>query len=200
MKKEEGGDVLVKRRYSIIITSTIASVLVGSFLYYNLVSAQDPGDYDPWYDVNDDGKIDMRDIGGMARKFGAEGTPINKTELLLDLQAKVDVLNATVTSLKECIVITGSKPYNASIPYTSGTGFVINVSDSIPSVFTLVSVLVTGRKTNLGGTTLDEPPLNTLPIVNGINIEIRVWDAGGTEYDNWSNQRAHIDYTLFITK
>ena len=164
------------------------------------IGSQSAGDYDPWLDYNDDGEIDMRDVGPIARAYGSEGTPINKTELLLDLQVRVDVLNATVISFEECIVITGSKPYNASITYTSGTGFVINVSDSIPTGFTLVSVFATGRKTDLGGTTLDEPPLNLLPRINGINIEIRIWDAGGTEYDNWSNQRAYIDYTLFITK
>ena len=90
----------MKKRYLITITSIIVIlVLVGSLLYYSLVSAQGPGDYDPWYDLNDDGKIDMRDIGGMARKFGTTGTPINKTELLLDLQAKIDALNDTIDSL-----------------------------------------------------------------------------------------------------
>jgi hypothetical protein len=45
------------------------------------INSQDPADYDPWYDSNDDGTIDMRDIGEMARKFGASGIPINKTGL-----------------------------------------------------------------------------------------------------------------------
>jgi len=51
------------------------------------------GDYDPWADLNDDGKIDMRDVYVVARKFGTTGTPINKTALLLEL-------NATVHDLK----------------------------------------------------------------------------------------------------
>ena len=63
------------------------------------ISSQGPGDYDPWYDINDDGKIDMKDIGGVCRKFGASGTAINKTELLLDLQARVAALEAQLPIL-----------------------------------------------------------------------------------------------------
>jgi len=57
-------------------------------------------DYDPWYDINDDGKIDMKDVAGIAIKFGSEGTAINKTELLLELLEKVDNLNVSVLELQ----------------------------------------------------------------------------------------------------
>jgi hypothetical protein len=80
------------------ISLVVISVLIVGVLYYGMVSAQGPGDYDPWYDVNDDGTIDMRDIGGMARKFGTSGTPINKTELLLDLNASVTQLEAKLNA------------------------------------------------------------------------------------------------------
>jgi hypothetical protein len=33
------------------------------------------GAYDPWADINDDGKIDVYDIGHLARLFGATGGP-----------------------------------------------------------------------------------------------------------------------------
>jgi hypothetical protein len=56
--------------------------------------------YDPWADINDDGKIDMKDIGYVARLFGVEGTPTNKTELLLELQAKINSLNASLLELQ----------------------------------------------------------------------------------------------------
>jgi len=52
------------------------------------------GYYDPWIDLNDDGKIDMRDVATVARAFGSLGDPINKTELLLDLQNRVEALEA----------------------------------------------------------------------------------------------------------
>lgn len=41
--------------------------------------------YDPWADINDDGKIDMRDIGYIAKLFGTAGTPIDKAALVLEL-------------------------------------------------------------------------------------------------------------------
>ncbi|MGD8545000.1 MAG: hypothetical protein PVH12_02390 [Candidatus Bathyarchaeota archaeon] len=75
----------LRRQYVIIVLSlTLISIVLGSLFYYSMVLAQGPGDYDPWYDVNDDGTIDMRDIGGMARKFGTSGTPITKASVEYD--------------------------------------------------------------------------------------------------------------------
>ena len=54
-----------------------------------------PLPYDPWADLNDDGLIDIDDVMEPALRFGATGTPINKTALLLELQSKVDALNST---------------------------------------------------------------------------------------------------------
>jgi len=54
--------------------------------------------YDPWWDVNDDGKIDVQDLARVSGAFGTYGTEINKTQLLLDLQAKIDSLNDTLTA------------------------------------------------------------------------------------------------------
>lgn len=48
------------------------------------ISSQSASDYDPWYDVNDDGTIDMRDIGGVAIKFGSSGTNITKASVEYD--------------------------------------------------------------------------------------------------------------------
>jgi len=64
-----------------------------------LVAVTSSVEYDPWMDTNDDGLIDIVDIVNLAIRFGEEGTPINKTALLLELQARVDELNATLTSL-----------------------------------------------------------------------------------------------------
>lgn len=38
--------------------------------------------YDPWMDINDDGQIDMKDIGNVAARFMTTGEPINKTALI----------------------------------------------------------------------------------------------------------------------
>jgi len=57
--------------------------------------------YDPWKDLNDDGKIDGKDIAWVAKLYNTQGTPINKTALLLELQARIDSLNASVVQLQQ---------------------------------------------------------------------------------------------------
>jgi hypothetical protein len=56
--------------------------------------------YDPWKDINDDGKLDILDIVQISSQYGAAGTPINKTALLLELQSKIDSLNTSVLDLE----------------------------------------------------------------------------------------------------
>jgi hypothetical protein len=53
------------------------------------IRSQTTPEYDPWKDINDDGYIGIDDIVSVAENFGALGTPINKTELLLNLTAKM---------------------------------------------------------------------------------------------------------------
>jgi hypothetical protein len=52
--------------------------------------------YDPWTDINDDGVIDGQDAVMLIDAIPSSGTPINKTALLLELQARVDSLNASL--------------------------------------------------------------------------------------------------------
>lgn len=56
------------------------------------------GEYDPWLDLNDDGKIDIFDVVMVANSYGSSGKPFNKTAALLELQAKVSVLEATISA------------------------------------------------------------------------------------------------------
>ncbi len=62
-------------------------------------------DYDPWYDINDDGKIDIKDVAGIAVKFGTSGTPINKTALLLELLDEVNVLKLNQSLFAERVAV-----------------------------------------------------------------------------------------------
>jgi hypothetical protein len=56
-------------------------------------------EYDPWKDINDDGYIEMMDYFELSEIYMTSGTPINKTELLLELQAKIDSLNSSLLNL-----------------------------------------------------------------------------------------------------
>ncbi len=131
---------------SILVNFFTVMVLVSSLFLVGITSSI--GEYDPWMDTNDDGRIDMRDIGNLARMFGAEGTPINKTALLLELQARIDALNATLTSLVEsaCIVedivlVENAGAYEIPVDY--------NVADTATLKIEHLSNLIA----KLGGTT-----------------------------------------------
>jgi hypothetical protein len=56
--------------------------------------------YDPWIDVNDDGVIDVKDYQKVKSNIPSMGTPINKTELLLELQSRMDTLNSSLLDLE----------------------------------------------------------------------------------------------------
>lgn len=57
-------------------------------------------EYDPWKDMNIDGKINLSDLVILAGYFGTSGTSINTTALLLELQARVNSLNASLLDSK----------------------------------------------------------------------------------------------------
>ena len=92
-----------------IFTFCICFVLFASLLFGNIILAQDGGSYDPWMDLNDDGIIDAQDLQLLALIYSTSGTPINKTELLLLLEARIDSLNTTLLTdyynITECDVI-----------------------------------------------------------------------------------------------
>jgi hypothetical protein len=85
-------DVLIAVLVTFCLTSALFAVKPGG----SLSSKQ----YDPWMDINDDGRIDMRDIGQLCINFGAMGTPINKTALLLEILSRIDSLNASLQDLE----------------------------------------------------------------------------------------------------
>ena len=92
-----------------IFTFGFCFVLFTSLFLSNIILAQDGGSYDPWMDLNDDGIIDPQDLQLLASIYSSSGTPINKTELLLELEARLDSLNMTLLteyySITECDVI-----------------------------------------------------------------------------------------------
>lgn len=69
------------------------------------------GEYDPWLDSNDDGKINILECIVLSGAFGTTGTPINKTELLYNINdtlatllSKIDSLNQTIQLLETRII------------------------------------------------------------------------------------------------
>lgn len=91
--------VISKKNLIAVVLATLcmASTL---FLMIPIRSATTDGGYDPWVDTNDDGIINYQDLGNLAIRFGTLGTPINKTDLLLELQSSLQNLNDTLVELQ----------------------------------------------------------------------------------------------------
>jgi len=60
--------------------------------------------YDPWLDLDDDGYIGLSDLVSLAKVYGTTGTPINKTELLLNVNATYTKLLSRINSLNASLL------------------------------------------------------------------------------------------------
>ena len=56
---------------AVLITFCLTATL---FMVIPTNSSSGPRDYNPWYDVNNDGKIDVKDIYGVSMKYGTTAT------------------------------------------------------------------------------------------------------------------------------
>jgi hypothetical protein len=106
--ERKGGDILKIRKDMIFAVLTTFCMCA---LMFAVIPIRSSLPYDPWADLRGpyedpniaDGKIDMRDIGYLASMFMTTGTPINKTELLLQLLDRLDQLNTTVIEQQNMI-------------------------------------------------------------------------------------------------
>jgi hypothetical protein len=104
--------------------------------------------YDPWEDLNDDGKIDLYDAVMLLNKYGTKGTPINKTALLLNLQQRVEALE-TRTPKKGYVSISpaaftpqsNTQTYYKYSSYLRGQGS-FNTGVQLPNGATLIKMTV----------------------------------------------------------
>ncbi|MEM3783964.1 MAG: hypothetical protein QXY88_02890 [Candidatus Bathyarchaeia archaeon] len=101
------------------LIALLLSALVLTFAFTPLSGSQVIRQYDPWADINDDGKIDARDITYLVINFGTSGTPINKTQLLLEILAKIEALEARVNALEANYSVTNIKLAPYAIPFNS---------------------------------------------------------------------------------
>lgn len=70
--------------------------------------------YDPWMDINDDGVINILDMKLLKLAYSSTGTPINKTALLLELNASVAELETRVSELEaETLGFTNPPAYDS---------------------------------------------------------------------------------------
>lgn len=105
-RRRKGGDIMVTRK-DLVIAVLSTFCLVSTLFMIVPTRSQTTHPYDPWIDTDDDGDIDLYDAVELLTMYGSKGTPINKTQLLLELQARLDALNATVLTLEEQIALLG---------------------------------------------------------------------------------------------
>jgi len=83
--------------------------------------------YDPLMDVNDDGLINIVDIGKVAAAYGTSGTPINKTALLLG-ENFTSTLPYLYETVKDSVVMIVGQTASGTV---QGSGFVYNYSGTM---------------------------------------------------------------------
>lgn len=156
-------DLIIAILATFCLTTTIFMILPTR----SQSSTEEP-EYDHWYDVNDDGKIDILDIVQLTIRYGATGTPINKTALLLELLDRVEILETQVEALRN--VSYEMVPIGAILPWAK----------NIQGVPTLPDNFV-----ECNGQILDDPesPLHdqTIPDLNGEGRFLRGSSASGAE-------------------
>jgi len=73
-----------------LVMSIISTFCLTSIIFLIIpVHSFTPYTYDPWLDVNDDGKINLIDTFTEDLAYGTSGTAINKTEYLLRMQTDI---------------------------------------------------------------------------------------------------------------
>jgi len=93
----------VNGRYFIV--GCLIGALLAVIVYVPLSGSETAFPYDPWADINDDGKIDIRDIAYVAAQFGTYGDPTkNVTVTNWPLIQNVNVTNWPVSTEESKIV------------------------------------------------------------------------------------------------
>jgi len=83
-----------------LVIAILFSAVLLALAFSPMTGSQTTHEYDPWADMNDDGKIRIDDVRYVASKFGTTGRPINKTQLLLELNATANELEVRTERLE----------------------------------------------------------------------------------------------------
>lgn len=107
---------MIKKKYLATVCLIFSLAVTFLAILINTVGSQPLIPYDPWYDLNDDGAINILDMKLVKLAFGSSGTPINKTALLLELNASVAELEARVGAIE----VANSLGFTSPPAYDSG--------------------------------------------------------------------------------
>lgn len=178
-----------KKSLAVLVAFCLAATL---FLAIPTRSSPTANEYDPWADINDDGKINMYDIGYTAQRFGASGEPINKTDLLFQLEARIAALEAlgsvTTDKIAEGAVIT-TKLADGSVTTAKildGTILTVDLADgSVTSVKIVNGAVTTTRIADSAVTTskIADNAIVTIKLADGSVTSAKILDGTITSAD-----------------
>lgn len=110
METEENGGENLKKITTIFIMVTLLTLLPFAVPISAVVPNEQPivatnasAEYDPWLDSDHNGIIDIFDIVRLCNIYGSTGTPINTTQLLLDLNISLTELDIEIQDLQNQI-------------------------------------------------------------------------------------------------
>ncbi|MGD8545516.1 MAG: hypothetical protein PVH12_05010 [Candidatus Bathyarchaeota archaeon] len=163
--------------------SIIASVLL---LAIPVSSTVTPGVYDPWIDTNNDGIINYQDLYNLAAIYGTLGTPINKTDLILELEARIASLEARADALEapgsvttdriadEAVITTKLADGNvSSAKILDGTITAVDLADGSVITAKIVNGAVTTTK-------IADEAVTTAKLADGAVVAIKLADGAVT--------------------
>ncbi len=77
---------MITKKHFIVSVLIILCIVIAVYPYITSSQTQtgDEPEYDPWCDINDDGKINIYDVVKVCARYGAKGTPIIKASITND--------------------------------------------------------------------------------------------------------------------
>ncbi len=176
-----GGDIVFLKKALMI--SIIASFLL---IIIPVRSTTTPGVYDPWIDTNDDGMINYEDLYNLAAVYGTSGTAINKTDLLLELEARIADLEARADALEAPGSVTASRIADGAVITTKLADGSVTTAKILDGTITAVDLadgsVITAKIVNGAVTTskIANGAVTTSKIADGAVVTMKLADGAVT--------------------
>jgi hypothetical protein len=123
-ERERGGDIMVTKR--VLIAAVLATFCLTATLFMIVPTRSQSGSYDPWTDINGDGKIDMADISMAIDGFMSSGDatkPVNITGHATELIVLASGLPISGSWASPNILVDGYSKVTVSISGSSSSTF-----------------------------------------------------------------------------
>jgi hypothetical protein len=190
---EKGGGRIMKRYVIAAIFAFCMTITL--FLAVPTKSIPTVGEYDPWADINDDGKINMYDIGYTARLFGSSGDPAKtviidgynwsqNSFLFLVQPGDSGNVNITTAGYKQIVLGLRASPYMAPPPYENvsvAAGFLMGSSLYVSVDRFNVTAAWTGPEFPV----MHDYPVERMYEVKGQSLTIAYYNPNSVPYNVW---------------